>query len=189
MSTTSSSKLTSKFAPASIAMLAVTAMGFGLAVPSHPVRAESGAQTVQTPFGRAPLSFADIVDRVKPAVVSVSVINDGGASKLASNEKGGKKNFSLPDLPPDHPLHDFFKNLPKEFGQEERPKIVQGQGSGFVITPDGYVVTNNHVIDGATKIQVSFDNDETKYDAKLIGTDPRTDIALIKIESNKTFPT
>lgn len=190
-STTFSSKLTSKFASASVAMLAVSAVGFGLAVPSHPARAESGAQTVQTPFGRAPLSFADIVDKVKPAVVSVSVINDGGASKLASNEKGDKdkKNFSLPDLPPDHPLHDFFKNLPKEFGQEARPKIVQGQGSGFVITPDGYVVTNNHVIDGATKIQVSFDNDETKYDAKLVGTDPRTDIALIKIESSKTFPT
>jgi serine protease Do len=172
-------------------MVAITAVGFGLAVPSHPVRAESGAQTVQTPFGRAPLSFADIVDKVKPAVVSVSVINDGGASKLASNEKGkkGDKNFTLPDLPPDHPLHDFFKNLPKEFGQEEKPKIVQGQGSGFVITPDGYAVTNNHVIDGATKIQVTFDNDETKYDAKLIGTDPRTDIALIKIESSKTFPT
>ena len=121
----------------------------------------------------------------------MSVINDGGASKLASNEKGkkGEKNFTLPDLPPDHPLHDFFKNLPKEFGQPARPKIVQGQGSGFVISPDGYVVTNNHVIDGATKIQVSFDNDETKYDAKLVGTDPRTDVALIKIESNKTFPT
>lgn len=172
-------------------MVAIAAVGFGMTVPSHPVRAESGAQTIQTPFGRAPLSFADIVDKVKPAVVSVSVINDGGASKLASNEKGkkGEKNFTLPDLPPDHPLHDFFKNLPKEFGQEARPKIVQGQGSGFVITPDGYVVTNNHVIDGATKIQVSFDNDETKYDAKLVGTDPRTDVALIKIESNKTFPT
>jgi len=98
-------------------------------------------------------------------------------------------NFNFPDLPPDHPLHDFFKHLPKEFGQqEERPKIVQGQGSGFVISSDGYVVTNNHVIDGATKIQVTFDNDETKYDAKLVGTDPRTDVALLKIESNKTFP-
>lgn len=191
LSTTSSTNLTSKFSSASIAMVAIAAVGFGMTVPSHPVRAESGAQTIQTPFGRAPLSFADIVDKVKPAVVSVSVINDGGASKLASNEKGkkGEKNFTLPDLPPDHPLHDFFKNLPKEFGQEARPKIVQGQGSGFVITPDGYVVTNNHVIDGATKIQVSFDNDETKYDAKLVGTDPRTDVALIKIESNKTFPT
>ena len=198
-STTSNFKLTSKIAPASIAMAAVAAVGFGLLLPSHPVRAESGAQTIETPFGRAPLSFADIVDKVKPAVVSVSVVNDGGASKLASNDKGdksekggkkGDKNFTLPDLPPDHPLHDFFKNLPKEFGQqEEKPKIVQGQGSGFVITSDGFVVTNNHVIDGATKIQVSFDGDETKYDAKLIGTDQRTDIAVIKIESNKTFPT
>ncbi|MET0430900.1 MAG: Do family serine endopeptidase [Hyphomicrobium sp.] len=194
-STTSHSKVTSTFAPASIAIAAIATVGLGLAVPSHSARADAVAPTVQTPFGRAPLSFADIVDRVKPAVVSVSVINDGGASKLASNDKsdkGGKKgdkNFTLPDLPPDHPLHDFFKNLPKEFGQEEKPKIVQGQGSGFVITPDGYVVTNNHVIDGATKIQVSFDNDETKYEAKLVGTDPRTDVALIKIESSKTFPT
>src|SRR5947209_2568625 len=124
-STTSTANVTSRFSAASMAMVAITAVGFGLAVPSHPVRAESGAQTVQTPFGRAPLSFADIVDKVKPAVVSVSVINDGGASKLASNEKGkkGDKNFTLPDLPPDHPLHDFFKNLPKEFGQEEKPKI------------------------------------------------------------------
>ena len=173
-------------------MAAVAVVGLGLLLPSHPVRAESGAQTIQTPFGRAPLTFADIVDKVKPAVVSVSVVNDGGASKLASNEKDkkGDKNFTLPDLPPDHPLHDFFKNLPKEFGQQEqKPKIVQGQGSGFVISSDGYVVTNNHVIDGATKIQVTFDNDETKYDAKLVGTDPRTDVALIKIESNKTFPT
>jgi serine protease Do len=184
------STTTSKLASTSIAVMALGAVGFGLAVPSHPVRAEP-AQTIETPFGRAPLSFADIVDKVKPAVVSVSVINDGGASKLASNEKGkkGEKNFTIPDLPPDHPLHDFFKNLPKEFGQEEKPKIVQGQGSGFVISPDGYVVTNNHVIDGATKIQVTFDNDETKYDAKLIGTDPRTDVALIKIDSKKTFPT
>jgi serine protease Do len=180
----------SKIAPASLAVIAAVA-GFGLALPVEPVRADTAQQTLQTPFGRAPLTFADIVDKVKPAVVSVSVINDGGAAKVASNEKGGKKgdkNFQLPDLPPDHPLHDFFKNLPKEFGQEDKPKIVQGQGSGFVISPDGYVVTNNHVIDGATRIQVSFDADETKYDAKLIGTDPRTDVALIKIESNKTFP-
>jgi serine protease Do len=184
----------SKIAPAFVALAAVAAVGFGYFVPSHAVRAESAAaaQTVETPMGRAPLSFADLVDRVKPSVVSVSVVNDGGASKMAQNDKKDDKkgggNFNFPDLPPDHPLHDFFKHLPKEFGQEERPKIVQGQGSGFVISPDGYVVTNNHVIDGATKIQVTFDNDETKYQAKLIGTDPRTDVALLKIESNKTFP-
>ncbi|MBA2124674.1 serine protease [Hyphomicrobium methylovorum] len=184
-----------KVVPAIVALAAVAAFGFGSLVPAEPVRADANAgQTVQTPFGQAPMSFADLVDRVKPSVVSVSVVNDGGASKVAENSKGGdnKKgpNFALPDLPPDHPLHDFFKNLPKDFGQDNggRPKIVQGQGSGFVISPDGYVVTNNHVIDGATKIQVQFDGDETKYDAKLIGTDPRTDVALLKIESKKTFP-
>ena len=184
---------TSKIVPAFVALAASAALGFGVLAPIQSARAEVAAgQTVQTPFGHAPLTFADLVDKVKPAVVSVSVVNDGGASKLAENDKDSKKGggLTIPDLPPDHPLHDFFKHLPKEFGQEEgrRPKVVQGQGSGFVISADGYVVTNNHVIDGATKIQVTFDDDETKYEAKLIGTDQRTDVALLKIDSNKTFP-
>jgi serine protease Do len=189
----------SRIAPSFVALAAVAATGFGYLIPSHTARADtSAAQTIETPMGRAPLSFADLVERVKPSVVSVSVVNDGGAAKMAENKKGDKNdkfdkkgggNFNIPDLPPDHPLHDFFKNLPKEFGQqEERPKIVQGQGSGFVISSDGYLVTNNHVIDGATKIQVTFDNDDTKYEAKLVGTDQRTDVALLKIDSTKTFP-
>ena len=62
-----------------------------------------------------------------------------------------------------------------------RPRPTQAQGSGFVISPDGFVVTNNHVIDGANKITVNFDQD-TKYEAELIGTDPRTDLALLKIK-------
>ena len=178
-----------KFAPATVALAAAALVGAGFAGQITPVRAEVAAQTVETPYGRAPLSFADLVDRVKPSVVSVSVVNDGGASKMAENSKKGGGGFSIPDLPEDHPLHDFFKNLPKEFGQQDggRPKIVQGQGSGFVISPDGYVVTNNHVIDGATKIEVSFD-DQSKFPAKLIGTDQRTDIALLKIEGTKPFP-
>ena len=166
---TTSNAYSSKIAPAFVALAAVAAVGFGYFVPSQSVRADTAGQTVETPMGRAPLSFADLIDRVKPSVVSVSVVNDGGASKLAENQKDGKDdkkngggNFNFPDLPPDHPLHDFFKNLPKELAQPERPKIVQGQGSGFVISSDGYVVTNNHVIDGATKIQITFDGDETK---------------------------
>jgi serine protease Do len=179
--------------PAVVALAVSAALGFGVLAPIQSARADVAAgQTVQTPFGHAPLTFADLVDKVKPAVVSVSVVNDGGASKLAENDKDSKKGggLTIPDLPPDHPLHDFFKHLPKEFGQEEgrRPKVIQGQGSGFVISADGYVVTNNHVIDGATKIQVTFDDDDTKYEAKLIGTDQRTDVALLKIDSNKTFP-
>ena len=95
----------------------------------------------------------------------------------------------LPDLPDDHPFNEFFKNLPKEWrGQPSpSPRPSLAQGSGFVISADGYVVTNNHVIDGASKIQVSFDKDN-KYEAELIGTDPRTDIALLKIKASKTFP-
>jgi serine protease Do len=193
--------LSAKNGPALVALLAAGALGLGFNAITVPVRAEMpAAGKVATPFGLAPLSFADLVDRVKPSVVSVSVVNDGGASKVADkgdNEGKGRggPGFTVPDLPPDHPLHDFFKNLPKEFGQREgggKPKMIQGQGSGFVISADGYVVTNNHVIDGATKIQVQFDDNArgegSKYDAKLIGTDPRTDIALIKIESDKTFP-
>ncbi len=134
-------------------------------------------------------SFADIVDRVKPAVVSVSTTN--GGPKLASNDdrqRGPRGGF--PNLPDDHPLNDLFKNMPKEFGAPRQPRQrpQQATGSGFVVSADGYVVTNNHVIDGATKILVSFD-DQEKLEAELIGTDARTDIALLKIkDSNKTFP-
>ena len=156
------------------------------------------ADSVETAFGRAPITFADIIERVKPSVVSVSVVSGGANAKMASkddpSEKGkdkGKGNRRLPegmpDIPKDSPLYDFFfKNMPKGGEQqEERPS--QAQGSGFVISTDGYVVTNNHVVEGATKIQVNFDNQE-KYDAELIGTDPRTDLALLKIQSSKTFP-
>jgi serine protease Do len=161
------------------------------AVPQHSVQAQQAS-----PMGRAPLSFADVVERVKPAVVSINV--SGAGPKVARNEpKGpgdrgpadkfnrGDRGGGAPDLPDDHPLNEFFKNFPKDF---RAPRPTQAQGSGFVISADGYVVTNNHVIDGAGKIQVSFDRDN-RYEAELIGTDQRTDLALLKIKTGgKTFP-
>jgi serine protease Do len=148
-------------------------------------------QTMQMP-GRAPLSFADIVDRVKPAVVSISVRN--GEDKVARNEpnrnRGGQG--GIPGLPDDHPLNEFFKNLPREFGGPRGPggpggprggRPSMAQGSGFVVSADGYIVTNNHVIDGGGKIQVAFD-ESRKFDAELVGTDARTDLALLKIKSD-----
>jgi len=144
-------------------------------------------------MGRAPISFADIVDRVKPAVVSIHVTNGGSQPKIAQAPKGSPKGSPkdlFPDLPDDHPLSEFFKNLPKEWRGLPGPgtqRPVQAQGSGFVVSADGYVVTNNHVIDGAGKIQVSFDKDN-KYEAELVGTDQRTDIALLKIKSSDKFP-
>ncbi len=140
------------------------------------------APSVETPFGRAPITFADIIAKVKPSVVSISVV-------------GGKKpavpqGFQGPDIPDDIPpqLKEFFKNfkgMPGQGGPKEPQRPTQAQGSGFVITSDGYVVTNNHVIDGASKIQVSFD-DQEKIDADLVGTDPRTDLAVLKIKGSKT---
>ncbi len=151
------------------------------------------ADSIDTAFGRAPLTFADIIQKVKPSVVSVSVVSGGKDTKIASKEKDGGSDKGkrrlpegMPDIPKDSPLYDFFfKNMPKGEQPDERPS--QAQGSGFVISADGYVVTNNHVVEGANKIQVSFD-DQEKYDAELIGTDPRTDLALLKIQSSKTFP-
>ena len=176
------------------ALLAVTTLALPLAPSYAQLSPSTPAQTAQSPGP----SFADLVERVKPSVVSISVTN-GGDQKVADLRKGGKgpkgapPNIpGLPDLPPDHPLNDFFKNFPKGGGNgqpdaEERPSLAQG--SGFVISADGYVVTNNHVVENATKITVSFDEKE-KYDAELIGTDPRTDLGLLKIKPKtpKTFP-
>ena len=142
--------------------------------------------SVETPYGRAPLSFADIIEKVKPSVVSVAVVN--GGAKIASKGGGNRLPEGFPDIPEDSPFYELFKNLPKEFRnlpQQDRP--TQAQGSGFVISADGYVVTNNHVTEGAAKIQVSFD-DQEKLDAELIGADARTDLALLKIKSHKAFP-
>jgi serine protease Do len=111
----------------------------------------------------------------------------------APGAPGGRGGDLMPNLPDDHPLKKFFDELPKDFGGQgapggQQPRQSQSQGSGFVISEDGYVVTNNHVIDGVTKITVSFD-ENTKFPAKLIGTDPRTDLALLKIDApGKTFP-
>ena len=72
-----------------------------------------------------------------------------------------------------------FQNLPN--GMLQRHEVITGEGSGFFISPDGYAVTNNHVVDHAKSVQVTTD-DGTVYTAKVIGTDPKTDLALIKVD-------
>ncbi|HZD64354.1 MAG TPA: Do family serine endopeptidase, partial [Xanthobacteraceae bacterium] len=136
------------------------------------------AQGVQRPMG-----FADIVEKVKPAVISVRV-------KLASGPKMMGFQGDMP-FPPN--VERFFRRfgLPEGATPEERraPRehLVTGQGSGFFISADGYAVTNNHVVDKADTVEVTVDNGKT-YTAKVIGTDPRTDIALIKVDGPSDFP-
>ena len=165
--------------------LAAPSLGAGLLALG--ITDRSGPAVAQLKVGTPAetLSFADIVDRVKPAVVSVSTTNE--VPKVADNKpRGGRPFEGIPGLPEDHPLNELFKNLPGAQPQQQRPR--QAAGSGFVITPDGYIVTNRHVVDGATKVKVAFD-DQEEFDATIKGTDERTDLALLKIEPKKPLPT
>ena len=147
----------------------------------------AAAATIDMPGGRAPLSFADIIDRVKGSVVSIYITGKGEGDQAAAGDV--PENF--PDLPEDNPLNQFFKKFKKgdkgDKGNDGPAPELRAQGSGFVISEDGYVVTNNHVVEGANKIEISFD-EIGRTEATLIGTDPRTDLALIKIKSDKKFP-
>lgn len=138
--------------------------------------------SVETPYGRAPLSFSTLVEKVKPAVVSVQVKNGGGEKSSGNSEFKG-----LPELPDGHPLNEFFKRFNRpDGGNERRSTPSLGQGSGFIISADGYVVTNNHVVADANEITLTMDNGD-EYTADVVGTDERTDLALLKIKSDKKF--
>jgi serine protease Do len=138
----------------------------------------AAAEDVQRGSTFAPASFADLADKVRPAVVSVNVKSRSTVGDVSSRD------FNFPDLPPDSPLHDFFDQF--KHGQPER-RPMRAQGSGFLISPDGYVVTNHHVADKADEIEITFENEE-KYKAKIVGSDSRTDLALLKIDAKKKFP-
>lgn len=169
-----------------IALMASVAAGVGVAVygfgpgggsvVSSPAQAQvdSEVRKVQQPIG-----FADIVERVKPSVISV---------KVNINEKVAKDGGD-DDLPfqQGSPMERFFRR----FGMPDLPRggrhVITGQGSGFFISADGYAVTNNHVVNGASKVEVTTD-DGMVHSAKVIGTDTRTDLALIKVDGGPSFP-
>jgi serine protease Do len=178
-----------------VALLATAVAGLGaLALAAEPVFAPSDslpglsapahAQNVNT---ARPAGFADIVEKVKPAVMSVRVKVEAGP-QLSSD------NFSMPQGQ-GSPFEFFFKRFGMPDGQggqggqgmPRRHNFAMGQGSGFFISPDGYAVTNNHVVEKAETVEVTTDEGKT-YTAKVIGTDPRTDLALIKIEGRSDFP-
>jgi serine protease Do len=127
-----------------------------------------------------PVGFADIVEKVKPAVISVRVKIDRPADSGLSNDDN-----DLP-FPPGSPFERFFKRFGMPNGGPQGHQVITGQGSGFFITNDGYAVTNNHVVQNAENVQVTTDDGKT-YSAKVIGTDPKTDLALIKIDGSN-FP-
>jgi serine protease Do len=148
------------------------------------------AEAVRVEAPQAP-GFADVVERVSPAVVSVRV-----KAKVEPAADRGAQMFDTPqgfeDLPDDHPMKRFFREF-RGFGdqipgqrrgdnnrRDNGPRPV-AQGSGFFISEDGYVVTNNHVVEGGAVFTVVTDSGR-ELDAKLVGTDPRTDLAVIKVD-------
>lgn len=131
-----------------------------------------------------PQGFADLVAKVKPAVISVRVRVDESAD--SSGDMKNSDNMLPPGLE-GTPFEKFFKQfgeMPR--GMHQGHQIITGLGSGFFISPDGYAVTNNHVVDHAKSVQVTTD-DGTKYTAKVIGTDAKTDLALIKVDGKSDF--
>ena len=153
--------------------------------------ASAADSTLQHPAG-----FSDIVAKVKPAVISVRVKIPAAADPALAQQMGDDDEQQIP-AQPGSPLDKFFQQFGDQFGRQFGDNAPQphdtphgtivGEGSGFFISPDGYAVTNNHVVDHAKSVQVTTD-DGTIYTAKVIGTDPKTDLAVIKVDGKNDFP-
>jgi serine protease Do len=163
-----------------VALVAGGAAGGSMLSSSNPAHANavntSDLQTQGMP------SFATVVERVKPAVVSVKV----NVEEVAAN--GDDMSGQMGDLPPE--AQQFFK----QFGMPQGGSPDQGQvrhgmalGSGFLISADGYIVTNNHVVEHAKSVSVTLDNGK-ELPAKVVGTDEKTDLALLKITEPGDYP-
>ncbi|MEM7176767.1 MAG: DegQ family serine endoprotease [Pseudomonadota bacterium] len=118
-----------------------------------------------------PDSFADLAQKLSPAVVNIST------SQTVEQLPDGE----VPQVPEGSPFEDLFRDFFDRNGRPQGPREVQSLGSGFVISAEGFVVTNNHVIADADEIQVNF-SDGSSLVATLIGTDPKTDLAVLKVE-------
>ena len=146
------------------------------------------AHAAETTTLAHPPGFAEIVAKVKPAVISVRVKISGSAEPTAMRGDDGDNDQAIP-FAPGSPMEKFFQQFGQgRDGQRAAPRqTIVGQGSGFFISADGYAVTNNHVVDHATSVQVTT-ADGTIYKAHVVGTDPKTDLALIKVDGKSDFP-
>ncbi len=147
-------------------------------------------------FARGPAeSFADLAEKLLPAVVNISTVQtakaDAAPTPGAPGAPGQRRGPDVPRFPPGSPFEEFFKEF---FDRQQRgegggrpdsaPRRSSSLGSGFIVDASGYVVTNNHVIDGADEINVIL-HDDTTLKARLVGKDQATDLALLKVDPKK----
>jgi len=164
MERTQVSSFIRRFAISAVAALSV----FGIVVTASPLALAQPA----------PDSFADLSARLSPAVVNVSTTQELKRPKMED----------MPQLPEGSPFEEFFKRYFEQQGPGDgRPQRVTSLGSGFVIDPSGIIVTNNHVIEDADQIEVTFP-DGTKLPATVIGRDKKTDIAVLQVKPNNPLP-
>jgi serine protease Do len=136
----------------------------------------------------APDSFADLADKLSPGVVNVS----SSTNIAARGDKPGV-GPEMPQFPPGSPFEQFFRDFMERnrrgggSGPAQPPHKMQSLGSGFIIDASGIIVTNNHVIDGADEITVTL-HDNTSLKATLLGRDEKTDVAVLKVTSDKPLP-
>jgi serine protease Do len=148
----------------------------GLSAPAFAATATEASPAV------SPSSFADVVERVRGAVVSVKV----KITETADSDDDG----DMPQFAPGDPLERFFKRFGEKGAPSERrgkPHASQAQGSGFIISSDGYVVTNNHVVEHAADVALTME-DGKSVQATVVGTDKKTDLALLKIKEPGSYP-
>ena len=142
-----------------------------------PAYAQQGSGAHATAHG--PRSVADLAENLMPAVVNIS-------TRSIVDAKSG---IPLPQVPEGSPFQEFFEDFfDQNQNKGKRKQSVQSLGSGFVVDPAGLIVTNNHVIKGADKISVKF-SDGSQQDAQIVGRDSKTDLALLKVESDGNLAT
>jgi serine protease Do len=147
----------------------MTTSGFDGSFPS--LASALGTESMSHSQAVRPQSFADLAEELGPTVVNIK------ATKVEKT-----RGFQQPNLP-EGPFGDFFRQMPPF--PENRP--MQGAGSGVIISSDGYILTNNHVVEGATELTVTMSN-KKEYKADIVGRDPKTDLALLKVDTGEDLP-
>jgi serine protease Do len=160
-----------------IALLMAGMLGFGYRISTAVKPADPPASTASTvsEMPMVPANFSELAEKVRSGVVNIQVVK-----KIKNTEYGTPHSFGNP-FGQKNPFGDFFGPFPE--GNPPRGFEQRGVGSGFVINREGYIVTNNHVVENADQIKVTFANGK-EVNAKVVGRDPKTDLALLKIEGS-----
>lgn len=166
--------------PLAAALAAAFAGGAALELAAPPFQGALAQEGLVTPGFQAP-SFADVVERARPAVVNISVTKVMGPMPTTGFREAWPREM------PGSPLDEFFGRFFEMPGVPNAPRRSEGAGSGFIVDSDGYIVTNHHVISDAEKIVVTL-SDGRQLDARVVGDDPQMDLALLAVDADEPLP-